>query len=288
MGSYRAHIFDVWRCIGGQAEESLVELRKTSAVVKESLEEELQEQKEEVASLKLRLLAIQEELDREREEWATRIESAKESAEKQVEQALADNQRSQRAYDALKGLGQSEKEAHALQQQTLRLQIAELGDRLAQSEIAVLDAQRKNVELGAVNSQKAAELEANSKSVALLQTQVDALQESATADEEKARGLVAELESQIQSLKGDIAELTDSTGITGEELNTLRSQLDVVAGERDAALGERDGLQGRLDELGQSHDAELQRQRTAHEQMRQQHQKDFLSLENLKSEIALT
>ena len=166
-------------------EESLVELRQSSAEVKQSLEQELAEQVDEVSNLKLRLLAIQEELDNEREEWAGRIETAKQDAEKKVEQAEADNKRSQRAYDALKGLGQSEKEAHSLQQQNLRMQIAELGDRLAQSEISVLDAQRKNVELGAQNSQKTSELEANSKSVALLQTQLDALQESSSANEAK-------------------------------------------------------------------------------------------------------
>ena len=58
-----------------------------------------------------------------------------------------------------------------------------------------------------------------------------------------------------------------------------------MSAERGQVRAERDELQSKLDELGKSHDAELQRQRTAHEQIRQQHQKDLLAVENLKSEI---
>ena len=208
-----------------QVEEELVSLRQTSSAVQEDLGEQLDEQKEEVAGLKLKLLNMQDELDAEREEWAAKIEAAREDTEKRAEQAKAENQRSQRAYDALKGLAQSEKETHTLQQQNLRLQLAELGERLTQTEIAEIDAQRKNVEMVARLSEKNAELEANSKTVSLLQTQLQALEETHQDAAALAKKNEESLASRLSKTEAELNQLSDSSGVTREELERMETAL---------------------------------------------------------------
>lgn len=268
-----------------KVEEELVELRASSSQERETLESQSADQAEEISSLKLRILSVQEELDAEREDWALRIESAREDADRKVEQAADENQRSQRAYDALKGLSQSEKEAHSLQQQNLRMQIADLGERLIQSEIAELDAQRKNVELGAQISQKAAELEANSKSVALLKIQLDDLE--ATSKSKLDQGAVVEkdLRAQLSELESKVTVLNESTGSVDKSMQQLNARLQEAMQAQESVETERDQLSSRLDTLAEQHDTELQRQRSAHEHLRQQHQKDLLAAENIKAQV---
>ena len=165
------------------------------------------------------------------------------------------------------------------------MQLADLGDRLTQAEICELDAQRKNVELGAQISQKAAELEANSKSVALLKTQLDDLQATSLAAKEKAKAAEEGLRAELTDTQTQIEALSDSSGFADKSMEDLRSRLQdaAVIAERNEA--ERDELNTRLKDLGGQHDTELQRQRSAHEHLRQQHQKDILAVENLKAQL---
>lgn len=266
-------------------EEELVAVRTQTTTEKNELDEKIADLQDESKNLKLNLLALRDELDKEREDWAAQIESAREDSSKKLEQAADEFQRSQRAYDALKGLLQSEKETHSLQQQSLRLQNADLQDRITQSEIREIELHRDHVQSATELKQRSAQLEANSKTVALLQTQVEVLETAAKENSD-------ETSETTERLRSELTLLQDNHAAQGSKLQDVQAELaSAVTGrnEAEASLAQKqarmDGLDERLASMGQEHHEEMLRQRATYEQAKVAYSKDTQSADHARREI---
>ena len=252
---------------------------------KNGLNEKIADLEDESRNLKLNLLTIREELDKEREDWATEIESARDSAEKRLSQASDEIQRSQRAYDALKGLSQSEKEAHSLQQQSLRVQNAELQERLTQVEIREIEIQRNTVHTAAALKQRDAELEANSKTVLLLQTQLAALEAASKETTESATQASGELRYQLETLQQAQSSHDLSMADLKAELKAALMDGETAQGRLSEVENHADVLQQRNTALAKEHSEELLRQRTTFEQAKAVYSKDTHAAEHARREL---
>lgn len=266
-------------------EEELVALRSQAAADKGELEEKVEDLQDESKNLKLNLLALQEELDKEREDWAAEIESAHDVTARKSEQAAQESQRSQRAYDALKGLSQSEKEAHALQQQSLRLQNAELQERLTQVEIHEIELHRSAVQTTAELKQRSAQLEANSKTVLLLKVQIEALETSSKEEAVRAQEASEKLRAELQAL----SELNCSQDSRfRESQEKLEATLAGQTKAEDQLVKEQarsKALDERLSTVTREHRDEMVRQRATYEQVKAVYGRDTQAAEQAHREF---
>ena len=133
-------------------------------------------------------------------------------------------------------------------------------------------------------SEKNAELEANSKTVFCfkLNSRLEETHQNAAALAKKNEESLA---SRLSKTEAELNQLSTSSGVTREELERMETALAKASSSKDAAEEKSAELQNKVHQLTRNHDADLQRQKAAHDQIRQQHQKELMAIENRSSEL---
>lgn len=267
-----------------QTQDSHLALRTLSEEQKLQHETDKQEASKRHQALESQIDSLEKEHEQERELWATRLTDVQREAERSVLRGQEEQSHAQRAYDALKGLAAGEKEIHGEQQQSLRLQNANLSDRIVQLEIREIEHQREIARLGTERLAQSTREEAGEKDSEALRAELAAAREEQSETEHRAASECDALQNTLEDVREQSrAQRQELERLKEESQNANRGRAEIEVKMADVSKAHQ-VLQEQQQTSADEHARVVAKLRSRDEHIREQHKRQLASAEEALSQ----